>query len=219
MGQLLLVRHGQASWDGDDYDVLSERGHRQGILLGKALAARGVKPDLVVTGGMRRHRETVDNVVAGAGLDGVRVEVDDGWDEYDHVSMLAQVPTSFAGDKPTAAEFQSWMERATDRWVRGDDSDDYHEPFAAFTGRVDVALRRAAESAAGGTVVVITSGGPISWVTATLLGGDPGLWSRLNVVCVNTGVTKVVTGRRGATLVSFNEHTHLEGDRELLTYR
>jgi hypothetical protein len=56
-------------------------------------------------------------------------------------------------------------------------------------------------------------------VTTALLGGDPALWSRLNVVCVNTGVTKVVTGRRGATLVSFNEHTHLEGEPELLTYR
>jgi broad specificity phosphatase PhoE len=219
VGQLLLVRHGQASWDGDDYDVLSARGHRQGELLGNALAGRGLRPDLVVTGGMRRHRETADNVVVGGGLDRVPVEVDTGWDEYDHVSMLAQVPAAFAGDRPTAAEFQSWMERATDRWVGGDNPEDYHEPFAAFTGRVDGALQRAAERASGATVLVVTSGGPISWVTTALLGGDPALWSRLNVVCVNTGVTKVVTGRRGATLVSFNEHTHLEGEPELLTYR
>ena len=59
MGQLLLVRHGQASWDGADYDVLSEVGHRQGELLGAALAARGIRPELVVTGGMRRHRDCV----------------------------------------------------------------------------------------------------------------------------------------------------------------
>ena len=39
-------------------------------------------------------------------------------------------------------------------------------------------------------------------------------------MCVNTGVTKLVTGRRGVTMVSFNEHGHLEGrDPELLTYR
>jgi broad specificity phosphatase PhoE len=219
MGRLLLVRHGQASWDGDDYDVLSERGHRQGSLLGEALRSRGLRPDVVVTGGMRRHRETVENVVAGAGLADVAVEVDAGWDEYDHVSMLAQVPTSFVDDRPTAAEFQAWMERATDRWVRGDNAEDYHEPFAAFTGRVDGALRRAVESASGATVLVVTSGGPISWVTTSLLGGEPALWSRLNVVCINTGVTKLVTGRRGVTLVTFNEHTHLEGDPDLLTYR
>jgi broad specificity phosphatase PhoE len=218
VGQVLLVRHGQASWDGDDYDVLSETGHRQGELLGAALAARGIEPDIVVSGGMRRHRETVENVLDGAGLGSVSVEVDQGWDEYDHVSMLAQVPTTFAGEKPTPAEFQAWMEQATDRWIRGEHGDDYHEPFAAFTGRVDGALRRAV-GGSHGTTLVITSGGPISWVTAALLGGGAALWSRLNVVCVNTGVTKLVSGRRGVTMVSFNEHTHLEGEAGLLTYR
>ena len=218
MGLVLLVRHGQASWDGDDYDVLSERGHQQGRLLGAALVARGIRPDVVVGGGMRRHRETVENVVSGAGLRGVDVEVDAGWDEYDHVSMLAQVPTSFAGEKPTAAEFQAWMEQATDRWIRGEHAQDYHEPFASFTGRVEEAFRRAVGGGQG-TTVVVTSGGSISWVTASLLGGGATLWSRLNVVCVNSGVTKLVTGRRGVTLVSFNEHTHVEGLPGLLTYR
>jgi broad specificity phosphatase PhoE len=219
MGQVLLVRHGQASWDGEDYDVLSERGHEQARLLGAALSARGVRPDVVVSGGMRRHRETVEGIVSGGGLGGVDVELDRGWDEYDHVSMLAQVPAAFAGEKPSAAEFQAWMEQATDRWIRGEHADDYHEPFADFTRRVEEALQRAVGGSSG-TTLVVTSGGPISWATAALLGGGAALWSRLNVVCVNSGVTKLVTGRRGVTLVSFNEHAHLEGrDPELLTYR
>jgi broad specificity phosphatase PhoE len=218
MGQVLLVRHGQASWDGDDYDVLSEAGHRQSELLGTALAGRGIRPDVVVSGGMRRHRETVESLLAGAGLRSLGTELDPGWDEYDHVSMLAQVPTSFAGEKPTPAEFQTWMEQATDRWIRGENAEDYHEPFADFTARVDAALRRAVGGSRG-TTLVVTSGGPISWSTCALLGGGAALWSRLNVVCVNTGVTKLVTGRRGTTLVSFNEHTHLEHEPQLLTYR
>ena len=218
MGQLLLVRHGQASWDGEDYDVLSETGHRQGQLLGAALTARGIRPDVLVSGGMRRHRETVENLLSGAGLGSIGVEVDPGWDEYDHLSMLAQVPTSFAGERPTPAEFQTWMEQATDRWIRGENAEDYHEPFGDFTDRVEAALRRAV-GGTHGTTVVVTSGGPVSWVCASLLGGGASLWSRLNVVCVNAGVTKLVTGRRGVTLVSFNEHTHLEGVPDLLTYR
>jgi hypothetical protein len=37
---------------------------------------------------------------------------------------------------------------------------------------------------------------------------------------VNASITKVVTGRRGATLVSLNEHGHLEGvDGIAVTYR
>ena len=44
-------------------------------------------------------------------------------------------------------------------------------------------------------------------------------WSRLSKVVVNSSVTKVVLGRRGTSLVSFNDHGHLEGREGLLTYR
>jgi broad specificity phosphatase PhoE len=35
MGQLLLVRHGQASFGADDYDQLSDLGQKQSIRLGE----------------------------------------------------------------------------------------------------------------------------------------------------------------------------------------
>ena len=38
MGQILLVRHGQASWGAADYDVLSPLGERQAAALGACLA-------------------------------------------------------------------------------------------------------------------------------------------------------------------------------------
>jgi len=45
-------------------------------------------------------------------------------------------------------------------------------------------------------------------------------WARLSKVVVNTSVTKVLDGRRGTNLISFNDHAHLEGvDPDLLTYR
>ncbi len=224
MGQVLLVRHGQASWGADDYDVLSETGWEQSRLLGTALAERGIVPTLVVHGTMRRHRETAE----AAGLaDGATV--DPGWDEFDHLGMLGAVPAPHEGRQPTRAEFQAWFEEATDRWTGGEHDAEYAEPFGAFGDRVGDTLRRTADaadrSAAGGTAVVFTSGGPTSWAAATLLGADldpPGrvrLWRRLNPVCVNSGVTRVVSGRRGLTLVSFNEHAHLDPKPDLLTYR
>jgi len=42
-------------------------------------------------------------------------------------------------------------------------------------------------------------------------------WS-FNHVVVNAAITKVVSGRRGVSLISFNEHGHLEPD-QLVTYR
>jgi hypothetical protein len=70
---------------------------------------------------------------------------------------------------------------------------------------------------------VFTSGGPISGSVASLLADVPEvagrLWRRLNPVCVNSGVTRLITGRRGTTVVTFNEHAHLDGVPGLLTYR
>jgi hypothetical protein len=45
------------------------------------------------------------------------------------------------------------------------------------------------------------------------------VWRRLNPVCVNSGVTRLVTGRRGTTLVAFNDHAHLDGVPDALSYR
>ncbi|MGN6781541.1 MAG: histidine phosphatase family protein [Marmoricola sp.] len=218
MGQILLVRHGQASWGAEDYDVLSDLGHRQAALLGEAYAARGLSADRVVIGSMRRHRETAEECLAAAGWD-APVTVDPEWDEFDHMGMLASHEPPHDAEL-TRSEFQRWFEAATDRWTGGAHDEDYDETFAAFTARVDRALGRLAGTS--GTTVVFSSGGPIAWAAAVLLagpGGATGPWRRLNPVCVNSGVTKLVTGGRGTTLVSFNDHAHLEGIEGALSYR
>ena len=222
MGQIFLVRHGQASWDSEDYDVLSETGWEQSRVLGRSLAARGIAPSRALIGGMRRHRETAEACLGGLGSP-VSPETDPGWDEFDHVSMLAKLPAPFEGRSPSKAEFQEWFEEATERWTGGEYDDDYTEPFEAFTARVEEALTKLADSVGSGTALVFTSGGPIAWACASLL-ADPsdvrtGLWRRLNPVCVNSSVTRLVTGRRGLTLVTFNDHAHLDAHPELLTYR
>ena len=62
MGTLYLVRHGQASFGADDYDVLSPRGHQQAVRLGEYWRARGMAFDAVMTGTLRRHTETLDGI-------------------------------------------------------------------------------------------------------------------------------------------------------------
>ncbi len=221
MGQLLLVRHGQASWDAEDYDVLSPTGWEQGRILGRALSARGIRPDVVLRGSMRRHAETAQACL-GELEAAPEVQVEDAWDEFDHVAMLGALPAPFEGRRPTKPEWQAWFEEATDRWTDGHHDAEYAESFAAFTSRVDTALRRTAEEQ--GTVLVLSSGGPIAWAAASLLSPDDRptagrLWRRLNPVCVNSGITRLITGRRGTTLVTFNDHAHLDGSPEALTYR
>jgi broad specificity phosphatase PhoE len=218
---VLLVRHGQASWGAADYDVLSATGAEQSRVLGVSLARRGIRPDVVVRGAMRRHRETAEHALLGAGWD-VPVEEDLGWNEFDHLQMLELHPPALGeGEELTRAAFQEWFEQATRRWTSGDYADEYDESFASFCERVGAGLRRTVERLdAKQTAIVVSSGGPVSWVTASLLGGGAALWMQLNPVTVNASVTKVVVGGRGTTLVSFNDHSHLEtADPSLVTYR
>ena len=219
MSVLLLVRHGQASWGAADYDVLSQRGAEQARVLGATLADRIDPPDLVVHGRMRRQRSTAEHLLSGAGWD-LTPEEDEGWDEMNHHQVLARQPHTFTGDQPTREEFQAWFEAATDRWTAGAHDHEYDESFTAFGDRVEAAAGRLADRLpASATALVVTSGGPIARLTAGLLGGGTEVHTRLAPVIVNASVTKVVVGRRGSTLVSFNDHGHLEGTPDLLTYR
>ena len=222
MSRILLVRHGQASFGAADYDQLSPTGFEQSRLLGAALAARGIQPDLVVTGQMKRHAQTCTSALEGADWH-TGAEVDAGWNEFDHQQVLDVHggPSTVEGESEKAG-FQRWFEEATARWTSGTHAEDYDESFAGFAERVESALGRLTDSLPRqGTAVVLTSGGPIAWAAAALLAEAPAartdLWLRLNPVSVNTGVSTIVCGTRGTTLVSYNAHDHLSPD--MLTYR
>ena len=180
---------------------------------------------------MRRHRETVEAVVATAGWAG-EVDVDAGWDEFDHLGVIAAHPGEHPGN-PTAElsrrEFQQLFEVSTERWTVGGSDADYPDPWPDFVARVRASFGRACDLAGSGrTVVVVSSGGPVAAVCAALADPDldtmeadrasyARLWSRFNTVMVNSGVTQVVVGSTGPRLLTFNEHAHLAAG--LVTYR
>ena len=67
---------------------------------------------------------------------------------------------------------------------------------------------------------MVTSSGIIAAVCAGLLGAGIDGFVALNRVTTNGGITKLVVGRGGVSLVAFNDHAHFEdGNRELQTYR
>ena len=220
MPTIYLIRHAQASFGKSDYDRLSPQGEQQASLLGKALVARGVTPELVVSGSMRRHAQT-------AALSGFTPEVDKGFDEFDHEEVIVAHKPAYRRRAVMLADlartghpgraFQEMFTAATERWTLGGDG--YTESFTDFCDRSEAAVRRtAARLGKGETAVVFTSGGPIAAVVSRLLTGGDELWSRLNPVTINTAITKVLSGRSGLTVVSHNEHAHLDGT-ELLSYK
>ncbi len=227
MPTIYLIRHAQASFGRSDYDRLSPQGEQQSVRLGETLVARGLKPDLVIAGAMRRHAQTAEIALKAAGLN-APVEVDEGFNEFDHDQVIVAYKPAYkrravlladlARTGHPARAFQEMFGAATERWTRSD-GDGYPEPFAAFCQRSEDAVRRTASRLGKGeSAVVFTSGGPIAAVVGQLLNGGDDLWLRLNPVTVNTAITKLVSGRSGLSLISFNEHGHLDGS-DLLSYR
>lgn len=233
MPTILLARHAQGSFGTDDYDVLSQTGHAQAAALTEDLRRRGVRVDRVLSGTLLRQRDTAAPVAAALG--GRDVEVDGRWDEYDMGALIATHSTSPvrasrpAGDDApqlSSREFQDVLEEALLAWIEAADDDPAPERWPAFTARVQAALHElAADLGRGETALVCTSGGVIAAACVELLGFElPGpdaaqAFVRLNRVAVNAALTKLVVGGAGTTLVSFNEHAHLDGVPSLVTYR
>jgi broad specificity phosphatase PhoE len=225
MPSILLIRHAQASFGTEDYDVLSEHGHAQVRALVAGLRARGVSADRVISGGLRRQRDTAGPLAAAMG---VEMEIDARWDEYSDRDILghhARVPAGLehhAGDASlTSREFQDILDGALRAWIDAGVGGPCAETWPAFRERVAGALREFAGSLGKGqTGLAVSSGGVIAALSAALMGLPSDALTTLNHVSINASITKLAVGRGGVTVVSINEHGHLEREGEsLVTYR
>jgi broad specificity phosphatase PhoE len=211
MPVVLLVRHGQASFGAEDYDVLSDLGREQSAAVGAELSRRALRRPVAASGSLRRQRDT-----ARIALPGVEPSVDPRWDEYDHLGLLTRYVTPEAEHDGTSRGVQALLDRALASWV-----DDPAGGWSDFAGGATAALAElAAGLEQGQDAVVFTSGGILAAVCGDLLGLTAKGVVALNRVTANGAITKVVVGRGGTSLVSFNDHAHFEGEASrLLTYR
>lgn len=214
MPAIYLLRHGQASFGTDDYDVLSELGRRQAAVAGAALARRRLRHPVVVSSGLRRQRDTAAIAAEALGVEPSGVDV--RFDEFDaHAAVAAHLGGPGATDGMSSTEFQrhldvvmaTWMDTGDERWRRFTDG-----AMAALVGL-------AASLPPGSDAVVATSAGVTAVIAGQLLGADSDGVIAMNRVSVNASITTVVAGSRGLSLVSFNDHAHVLDDRTLLTNR
>lgn len=235
MGQIFLVRHGQASFGAADYDRLSERGHLQSRVLGAWFAGLGQGFDRAVTGTLRRHVETAESCLAAlpeAAGTPMPVEVDPGFDEFAWREMMARsrpdlarpqaLPALLAGSPDPHRQFQEIFAAAFDRWVGGAHDGEYRESWPAFRARAIGAVTRLIETAAAGErIAVFTSGGAIAAICQACLAVPDHAVQRLNVSLVNASVTGLLFNRTSYSLNYFNNFAHLEQARPggLVTYR
>lgn len=224
---ILLTRHAQGSFGSTDYDVLTPRGHAQAAALADDLARRRVRIDRIVSGGLVRQRDTAAPIAASAGCS---IIVDPGWDEYDADDILSSHSSTHIRLEPevgydaqpiSSRDFQDVLEPALLAWIAAGQEGATREPWNTFMARVTAALAEVvAQLGTGETALVVTSGGVLAALCVALLRVPTEAFIVFNRVVVNAGVTKIVHGRAGATLISFNTHSHLEQDGcSLITYR
>lgn len=240
MGQIYLVRHGQASFGSANYDQLSELGKEQSRLLGEWFANSHAKFHRVVTGDLKRHRQTAEACMSALPKSN-RIETDwhtdPDFNEYNHHEVMVryrpdfedpEAVKRFLASSPTARhDFQKMFEIAMTRWMSGEHDGDYREPWPVFRKRCVAALQRLLESAdKSQNIIVFTSGGTIATICQHLLGLGDRQMAELNWSLVNCAVTKLFYRTGGdmparVSLSYLNNYAHLEwlGQPNAITYR
>jgi broad specificity phosphatase PhoE len=228
-GRIWLIRHAQASFGSDDYDVLSNIGHEQSKRLAAWLVAH---PDLsfahVTRGSLRRHKETLAAIelafsTAKRTLPAAVEDAD--WNEFDYEGIVRAYATTRQDDLVDAAvrdpsnrrAVHALLAAALREWALGT-LDGVTESWPAFGARVARARERL-PSARGGKILVISSAGPIAQCAQAALGCDAERTVALNIALRNTAVSEF-RARTGWEMQIWNMLPHLSApsDHEVVTY-
>ncbi len=211
MGNLYLVRHGQASLGAADYDNLSALGHQQSVRLGEYWAGKGLQFEAVITGTLRRHAQTWAGIAQGAGLTHQALEWA-GLNEYDSVAVIRAIhPAPLA--KPDTPEmvrhhFRLLRDGLT-QWMNGVVTPQGMPAYSDFVQGVTSALDHVRRSYTG-NVLIVSSGGPIATAVGHILGTTPETTIELNLRIRNSSVTELAYTPKRHTLLTYNTLPHLD---------
>ncbi|MES2414052.1 MAG: histidine phosphatase family protein [Pseudomonadota bacterium] len=221
MGTLYLVRHGQASFGAEDYDVLSELGYRQAVRLGEWFKHKGITFDAAFTGTLRRQKQTFAGINEGMGTS-VNAAEWVGLNEYDSDAVIGAIHPHKLEKATTPEMYRSHFRLLKDglkQWMDGVVSPKgmpgYTDFVAGVTGLLDH-VRGNFE----GSVLVVSSGGPISTAVGHVLGTSPETTIELNLRIRNASVTEFAFTPKRHMLVTYNTLPHLDAPEhaEWITY-
>ena len=234
MGTLYMIRHGQASFGTENYDRLSPTGIRQADILAAHIERCKITANIFYSGEMKRQIDTASPAVLRSrqknpGSPGLTI--DGSFNEYSSQDLMVTFARKIAVDDfgedietiyGDRKKFQRLFERILSGWANGTYKKDGLATWEEFASRVWDGMKRImTEHPSGKTVVIFTSGGPISAMVQKSLKLSNDSAIRLGWQIANASLTKFLYNRENFTLSTFNETTHLllEGDPGLITYR
>ena len=227
MGQLYLIRHGQASFGAEDYDNLSELGHKQAERLGAYFRQKNLQFDAVITGTLRRHTQTWQGISKGAGYKHEPLELP-GLNEYDSHAVIATIHPEKLEKPDTPEMYRHHFRLLKDgltQWMNGVVSPVGMPSYDGFQRGVVNALDHVRkthtadkESGKSGNILIVSSGGPISTAVGHILGTTPETTIELNLRIRNCSITEFAFTPKRHMLVTYNTLPHLEELPDWVTY-
>ena len=211
MGTLYLVRHGQASFGADDYDVLSPMGQQQSLRLGEYFRFKGLTFDAALTGTLKRQLQTYAGICRGMGVEPA-ASLWSGLNEYDSHAVISAIHPHKL-EKPTSPEMYRdhfrLLKDGLAQWMAGVVSPTGMPSYTDFVAGVTSALDHVRKNCSG-NVLLVSSGGPIATAVGHVLGTRPETTIELNLRIRNCSITEFAFTPKRHMLVTYNTLPHLD---------
>ena len=235
MADLLIIRHGQASFGADNYDQLSTLGQRQADLTGEFLSQSGVHFSAAFSGDLSRQRETGERILAQL-EDAPSLVIDPRLNEVQTDEQMAVMTPLLCEQDPRFAtliadmnkdskSFQKIIETVFNYWVSPNCQVVGIQSWQDYSAGVVSAFEAARASAeSGSTSAIFTSGGTIATIVGHVLGLSADRVYEFYEPVFNCSITRLIFNSRKCSLSTFNDVSHLQlmgaqrGER-LVTYR
>lgn len=203
MGEITLVRHGQANSSATteaEYDRLSALGHEQAKWLGEWMREHDRDYDVVLSGTLRRQRETL------AGLGYADAATDARLNEIAYYDLTDEMTRVHGTGTHDPQDFVTHFPATLTAWRKGEIGG--AESYDAFTDRVRDVMAMAAQP--GKRVLCVSSGGIIAQAISDVLGLDIPQMARVALPILNTSVHRIQVTDHGLLLTCFNAAPHLD---------
>jgi broad specificity phosphatase PhoE len=236
MSEILMIRHGQASFGEDNYDRLSPIGVQQSKIVARHLSKLKKSFDAVYCGTMERQIQTAQELIEC--YTALKVSIPElvqssAFDEYDSSAVWESLIPRIIEEKPSLSlelekiyidkkSFQKLFQEVMHRWI----SEEFDTPgspkWPDFQKRVWWGLKEIMNRhGSKKRLAVFTSGGPISAAIQLAMGISDQKTMAISWQIMNGSITRFKYNDRDIGLAAFNDITHLEleQDEQLLTYR
>lgn len=219
MAKIYLVRHGQASFEADNYDELSALGYEQSSAVGAFFKDQGVCFDEFWCGTLNRHQQTLAKIIFELELvEKPEVNLTADLNEYDFKKIIKNyIELNNLSNTYNKKEYISLLRSSLSAWQDAELIIPSNETWIDFTQRlVKFCTEQKDKHKSQKNILVVASGGSCSAIIQNILDLKNDKFIDLNIQTANCAITEIYFNEKNMWLSGFNNLIHL--GKNLITY-